>query len=358
MVENQEDQVLDDMETSEMLEEPSENDITNVLLNINSTMLTMGKSLKRLHEQQDKLHTSAESAKKAKLASHRQSESDTNKVSDSEELLDDGESDKTNTGEVQSEENDTLLDEIEHSLNEDEKTDNPVSEKLANIANKRWLQKLGDDQLKEKLEKYHRPENCEKLAVTQVNPEIWGKLDRFARAKDLKFSRLQEQVTKVGHIVLKSTEHLLKAKVDSSKLCPDDLVRMNTDALALLGHVCFEITQRRHKSIKPSLHKDYAMLCSSTVPVTSLLFGDDLQTELTHICATNKIGSTAGVSNPAMRNRNYQSSIPRQNQGRHFLGRAPQPYSRTPTYKYRGNQRRQFNQYNRETKRQDPQSRK
>ena len=110
------------------------------------------------------------------MASHRQSESDTNKVSDSEELLDDGESDKTNTGEIQSEENDTLLDEIEHSLNQDEKTDNPVSEKLANIANKRWLQKLGDDQLEEKLEKYHRPENCEKLTVTQVNPEIWGKL--------------------------------------------------------------------------------------------------------------------------------------------------------------------------------------
>ena len=77
-------------------------------------------------------------------------------------------------------------------------------------------------------------------------------------------------------------------KADSSSLSIDDLVRMNTDALALLGHVCFEITQRRRESIKPSLHKDYAMLCSSNVPVTSLLFGDDLQTELTHIRATNK----------------------------------------------------------------------
>ena len=67
MVENQEDQVLDNMETSEMLEEPSESDITNVLLNINSTMLTMGKLLKRLHEQQDKLHTLAESAKKSQI---------------------------------------------------------------------------------------------------------------------------------------------------------------------------------------------------------------------------------------------------------------------------------------------------
>ena len=273
MVENPADHVLDDVESSELLDEHSANDIANVLLNINSTMLTMGESLKRLHEQQNKSQTSAESAKKAKLASYRQSESDTNRVSDSEELLDTTESDNTNTEAVQSKENDTLLDEIEHSLNEDEKTDNPVSEKLANIANKRWLQKLGDDQLKEKLEKYHQPENCEKLAVTQVNPEICGKLDRFARARDLQFSRLQEQVTKVGHIVLKSTEHLLKAKVDSSKLCPDELVRMNTDALALFGHVCFEITQHRRESIKPSLHKDYAMLCSSNVSVTSLLFG-------------------------------------------------------------------------------------
>lgn len=63
---------------------------------------------------------------------------------------------------------------------------------------------------------------------------------------------------------------------------------MNTDALALLGHVCFEITQRRRESIKPSLHKDYAMLCSSNVPVTNLLFGDDIQTELTLILYTWK----------------------------------------------------------------------
>ena len=65
-------------------------------------------------------------------------------------------------------------------------------------------------------------------------------------------------------------------------------------------HVCFEITQGHRETIKPSLHKDYAMLCSSIIPVTSLLFGDDLQTDLTHIRATNKIGSTAGISNPAM----------------------------------------------------------
>ena len=108
------------------------------------------------------------------MANPRQSESETNHASDSEELVNVKESEKLATEAVQCEENDALLDEIEHSLNEDEKTDDPVSEKLANFANKRWFQKLRDDQLNEKLENYYGPENCEKLAMTQVNPEIWG----------------------------------------------------------------------------------------------------------------------------------------------------------------------------------------
>ena len=128
--------------------------------------------------------------------------------------------------------------------------------------------------------------------VTQVNPEIWGKLNRFTWLNDLKLSRVQEQVTKVGHILVKNTEHLLRAKSDSS--CSlNDPARMNIDALALLGHAAHELTQRWRESIKPHLHKDYSTLCSTTVPVTKFLFGDDLQTELTHIKATNKIGATA-----------------------------------------------------------------
>ena len=70
------------------------------------------------------------------------------------------------------EQGDLLLTEIELSLNQDERTDDPVSEKLANIANHRWLQRLSDEM--EKFEKYNRPANCKKLIVTQINPEIWG----------------------------------------------------------------------------------------------------------------------------------------------------------------------------------------
>ena len=175
--------------------------------------------------------------------------------------------------------------------------------------------------------------------VTQVNPEIWGKLNRFARLNDLKLSRVQEQVTKVGHILVKNTEHLLRAKSDSSSSL-DDPVRMNIDALALLGHAAHELTQRRRESITPHLHKDYSTLCSATVPVTKFLFGDDLQTELTHIKATNKIGATA--SSPITPG---QASFPSSGsrQGHHFFGRAPQ-LSRPTNYKLQNNSRRHYNQ--------------
>lgn len=71
---------------------------------------------------------------------------------------------------------------------------------------------------------------------------------------------------------------------------------MNTDVIALLGHVSFALSQRRRETIRPHLHKDYAALCSSTMPETNLLFGDELQTQLSHIRASNKIGNTASSS--------------------------------------------------------------
>ena len=73
---------------------------------------------------------------------------------------------------------DGSLDEIAQLLDETERTDEAVAEKMADIANKCWLQRLSDEKLKEKLEKCPRPINCDKIIVPKVNPEIWGKLSR------------------------------------------------------------------------------------------------------------------------------------------------------------------------------------
>ena len=91
---------------------------------------------------------------------------------------------------------------------------------------------------------------------------------------------------------MKATDMLSKAKSDSTRLEIDDLVRMRTDAVTLISHANHELAQRRREIIRPYLHKDYIDLCSQEVPVTGLLFGDDLQTELTRIRSTNRIGNT------------------------------------------------------------------
>ena len=102
---------------------------------------------------------------------------------------------------------------------------------------------------------------------------------------------------KVGPIVVKKTQHFLRAKSDLT-VSLDHPVRMNIDALTMIGHAAHELTQRRRESIKPHLLKDYSTLCSSNVPETKFLFGDDLQTELTHIKETKNFSHLVLQSYP------------------------------------------------------------
>ena len=78
--------------------------------------------------------------------------------SDADQLLKSNKRQKIQDGD---EDEDTLLDEIVQSLNETERTDAKISEKLAKIVENRWLNKLSDGQLKEKAEKYLRPADCD-----------------------------------------------------------------------------------------------------------------------------------------------------------------------------------------------------
>ena len=65
------------------------------------------------------------------------------------------------------------------------------------------------------------------------------------------------------------------------------------DVIALLGHTNYELSLCRREAVKPNLNKEYGSLCSSQTPVTTLLFGDELQAQLTAIRASNRISHTA-----------------------------------------------------------------
>ena len=242
----EEDQADEDLSTNERF--------MDLLSKMNDNICALGVSLnKRQHESivSDQSSTNtAVSAKKAKTCSL--SESVPDNESDSEALLRNDEQGHPSCNENTSEDDeqqaanmadvdDPLLEEIAQSLDETERKGDPVSDKLALIANKRWNHKLSDDQLKEKTEKYLRPANCDKVVSPRVNPEIWAKLSRAVRSDDHKLFRVQNLLSTVTNLVVKATDALLKAKSDPKRLKIDDLVRMSTDAVALISHASYEL---------------------------------------------------------------------------------------------------------------------
>ena len=148
----------------------SENaELKALLTSMNETMKAMSESLRGSGEKPPT--KPADSAKRGRNTNNGSHDSLSDSAeSDADHLLESNKRQKIQDGD---EEEDTLLDEIVRSMNETEKTDAKISEKLAKIVENRWLNKLSDGQLKEKTEKYLRLANCDNFITPKVNPEIW-----------------------------------------------------------------------------------------------------------------------------------------------------------------------------------------
>ena len=330
-VENKLEGMATGSKSSTVLSENAE--LIALLTSMNETMKAMSESLRCSGETPTpKPADSAKRGRKTNNGSHDLLSDSAE--SDADQLLESNKRQKIQDGD---EEEGTLLDEIVQSMNKTENTDAKISEKLAKIVENRWLSKLSDGQLKEKTEKYLRPTNCDNFITPKVNPEIWEQLDRQTRGRDFKLSTLQSTTTKVGYICTKATEFLSQARRENKSPDIEQLIRMHTDALGPLGHISFEISKRRRDAIRPNLNKEYATLCASHVPITKMLFGDELQTQLNHIRASNKIsnatstqGGNKGYSGPTYRGSHSTST------GRYFFWEnlsdepAEQPRSEQP----------------------------
>lgn len=272
-------------------------------------------------------------AKKRRLAASADNLADENNLSEAERGISDSEvlTDGTNNGEAPKVSNtsaaeDELLSEIAQDYAEETQTCDDVSQQLADIVNQRWSSKLDESKLKDKMDKYDRPRNCEKLIVPRVNPEIWSTLNHMVRGSDLKLVNFQKTLVKVGVALTQSTEALLSMR---AKHCSSDaehkqqlgkLVTYNTDTLAMLGHTHMELLSRRRELIKPNLNKEYVSLCSPQTPITQLLFGDDLQARMASIKAANKISQTTTSSSKFTPNtrRPFEGSKNRSAKGKSF----------------------------------------
>lgn len=78
----------------------------------------------------------------------------------------------TNNDKNTSEAGENLLNGIAQDYSPETSTSPTISQKLAEIVDNRRSKMLESNKLKNKMEQYSRPENCEKLIVPRVNPEI------------------------------------------------------------------------------------------------------------------------------------------------------------------------------------------
>ena len=207
-----------------------------------------------------------------------------------------------------------VLSGIASDLKLDQKQGPPVNEQIAKIVHGLMREKLSDEVLTETQNRYNRPENCDCLTTTKVNHLIWDKLKPDTRSNDIKLQRVQSNLVKGLIPVVSIVQRLVDArdKIPKDALDVAGLIRVATDAIALIGAANFEINMRRRDNIKPELNEDYKHLCYSSVPFTESLFGNDsdLSKQLKDLAEATKVSKKLSRSNAkleANKNQGYRS---------------------------------------------------
>ena len=140
-----------------------------------------------------------------------------------------------------------------------------------------------------------RPEYCSKLSVPRCNDEIWKKLSRFQKRKDVKMANIQRALSASATSITQVIENLLSAAKSKTTMDIPAIVSKATDALALIGHGSHKVSfSGRREMLAHTLKSEYAALASTAVPVTDFLFVDDLIKTMRDIRQTSTISREAG----------------------------------------------------------------
>ena len=75
-----------------------------------------------------------------------------------------------------------------------------------------------------------------------------------------------------------------------------------------MGHSINEVNIKRRELIKPDLNVQFKQLCGSHMPVTKLLFEDDLPKSVKEISETNNVGVKVSSKSPTHYNKQQKRS--------------------------------------------------
>ena len=169
-----------------------------------------------------------------------------------------------------------ILADIAMDLDVREQTGGEVNEGLAGIVASLMKEKLSEEKIQLKVQKYPRPANKEGLRTPRVNPLIWNQLAAPVRTQDSKSQKTQNSLGTFITAIIRATNIVLAQQNQPQN---KELVTHLTNAIALALQSFHDMNGMRWQAMKKDLHRDYAALCSSTTVTgnSDYLFGDLLK---------------------------------------------------------------------------------
>ncbi|XP_045105428.1 uncharacterized protein LOC123500945 [Portunus trituberculatus] len=131
--------------------------------------------------------------------------------------------------------------------------------------------------------------NCHALAPVVCNPEVLDALRSDAKKTDHRLQDVSKDILRAATIVTKFLLALDKVAQDSDLPEVAREVGVLNGALALLGNANYKNNLARQFAMKRKVNHKYAHLCSSKVPVTCFLFGDDVSQSAKQIEDSEKL---------------------------------------------------------------------
>ena len=185
---------------------------------------------------------------------------------------------------------DEILDSLTQAFVHCKEKSPAIAEKIAGLIDNMATGSLSPETVKERVEKYHPPENCKFLSTTTVNEEIWDLLPRRSRTVDLAFQRVQEPLLQGLSALSILGDQLVKDLHAGTTPNTRKILDHVMDGIALVANANFKLNMKRRELIKPELNPPYTRLCKDEIKPSTKLFGDDLSKHLKDMAEAKKAG--------------------------------------------------------------------
>ena len=154
-----------------------------------------------------------------------------------------------------------LLAEIVQDLDMEKKTGNEVDERLVKLLDGLLKDKLQEDKVKNRIEKYPRPSSIEALRNLRVNPLIWKQIAHQALTSDSKSQKSRNALVASIVAMIKATTLVLESKDVDATVQSKEIVSTLTDAITIAMQCFHDMNSSRCQAMKKDLHSDYSVLC-------------------------------------------------------------------------------------------------